>query len=88
MEGPTQTGEEGSAQRFDARVALFRRLHRSTAIHHFWWLVHNCVAHPMIGLAPVKPSFRFHDWTSRKINPSRPAAPSAQRATGEEDSNG
>lgn len=60
--------EDGSAQRFVERIDRFRDLKRSTAIHHFWWLVHNCVAHPMIGLAPIKPSFRFHDWTSRKIN--------------------
>lgn len=38
------------------------------ATHHFWWLVHNCIAHPMIGFAPIKSTFRFHDYTSDKIN--------------------
>lgn len=36
--------------------------------HHFWWLLHNLVAHPAIGLVPVKATFDFHDWTSRKLN--------------------
>jgi hypothetical protein len=38
------------------------------AKHHFWWLLHNLVAHPAIGLFPVKTAFDFHDWTSRKLN--------------------
>lgn len=36
--------------------------------HHFWWLLHNCVAHMLIGLVPVKWFFDFHDWTSKKLN--------------------
>lgn len=36
--------------------------------HHFWWLLHNLVAHPAIGLVPIKSTFDFHDWTSRKLN--------------------
>lgn len=36
--------------------------------HYIWWLIHNCVAHPAIGLVPVKVAFDFHDWTSRKLN--------------------
>jgi len=36
--------------------------------HYFWWLLHNLVAHPAIGIAPVRPAFEFHDWTSRKLN--------------------
>ncbi len=35
----------------------------------FWWVVHNAIAHPMIGLLPVRLSFSFHDWTSRKMHP-------------------
>src|SRR5690348_2106646 len=30
--------------------------------HHFWWFVHNCIAHPMIGLLPIKKTFSFHDY--------------------------
>ncbi|MEK6829898.1 MAG: hypothetical protein AABY15_07295 [Nanoarchaeota archaeon] len=36
--------------------------------HHFWWLLHNCIAHMLIGIIPVKWFFTFHDWTSRKLN--------------------
>jgi hypothetical protein len=43
-----------------------RRL--SAAQHHVWWLIHNVVAHPMIVIAPMGLTFRFHDWTSRKLN--------------------
>lgn len=38
------------------------------AKHHFWWFVHNCIAHPLIGLFPIKKTFEFHDYTSRRIN--------------------
>lgn len=54
--------------RFHNRIANFRKNNRSVLIHHFWWFVHNCVSHPAIGVLPVKPTFRFHDWTSDKIN--------------------
>lgn len=32
------------------------------------WVVHNGLAHAFLALAPVKWSFQFHDWTSRKLN--------------------
>lgn len=60
--------EDGSRDRFHERVARHKDLRASTALHHFWWVVHNCVSHPLIGIAPVKPFFDFHDWTSHKIN--------------------
>jgi len=31
-----------------------------------WWLIHNCLAHPLIGLFPFRPFFWFHDWTALK----------------------
>jgi len=46
--------------------AVGRRL--PLAQHYAWWLVHNLVAHPAIGIAPIKTTFAFHDWTSRKLN--------------------
>ncbi len=36
--------------------------------HYLWWLLHNLVAHPAIGMVPVKAAFDFHDWSSRKLN--------------------
>lgn len=35
--------------------------------HTFWWLVHNCFAHILIGFVPIKLFFRFHDWTSERL---------------------
>lgn len=40
----------------------------AVAEHHFWWFVHNCIAHPIIGLLPHKKTFAFHDYTSDKLN--------------------
>lgn len=37
--------------------------------YYFWNLVHNCIAHPVMGLTcNSKFSERFHDWTARKMN--------------------
>lgn len=36
--------------------------------HHFWWLTHNCIAHPLLAFAPKKLSVRFHDWTAKYLN--------------------
>jgi hypothetical protein len=55
--------EEGSEDRFIVRktkVPWFK--------HTTWWLVHNCLSHPVIGLIPIKMFFKFHDWTSRKMH--------------------
>lgn len=49
--------ENGSEDRYGARDR-----------NSLWWFVHNCIAHPLIGVAPIKPLFNFHDWTSGKIN--------------------
>lgn len=55
--------EEGSKDRYDKR-----RAEQPWAKHRFWWLVHNTVSHPLIGLVPWRPMFRFHDWTSKKMH--------------------
>lgn len=76
--------EDGSEDRYKQRVTNWtmvpwdgsrsslkraRRARRLALLrHHGWWLLHNCVAHMAIGLVPVKTTFRFHDWTSRKLN--------------------
>lgn len=61
----------GAFERFHARIAKFRSLGKSVWVHAFWWGVHNCVAHPLIGILPwFKWTFTFHDWTSLKINAS------------------
>jgi hypothetical protein len=62
------TEDEGSAERFEHRLKVFKERKMSIAVHNWWWFVHNVIAHPMIGIAPCKRTFAFHDWTSRKIN--------------------
>lgn len=54
--------------RFHNRIKIWMKRKGSANEHHFWWFVHNCVAHPMIGLVPIKKFFQFHDFTSDKIN--------------------
>lgn len=39
--------------------------------HHFWWLLHNCVAHPLLGIWVSKHTVWFHDWTSKHLNVRR-----------------
>lgn len=67
-DGFLSSDEKGAADRFVKRVAVFKQEDKPVYKHHFWWFVHNCIAHPMIGLLPNKTTFDFHDWTSKKIN--------------------
>lgn len=60
--------ENGSAERYAERVKVHRDTYGNKRRHLFWWLVHNCVAHPLIGVLPIRATFDFHDWTSRRIN--------------------
>lgn len=60
--------ETGAEERFESRVAGFKKEDKPVYKHHFWWFVHNCLAHPAIGVYPCKKTFDFHDWTSKKIN--------------------
>lgn len=55
--------EIGSEDRYAKRVRQVPWLR-----HTFWWFVHNCVAHPIIGILPFTPFFKFHDWTSVKMH--------------------
>jgi len=36
-----------------------------TLRYRAWWVLHNVVAHPLIGILPCHETFEFHDWTSR-----------------------
>jgi len=37
-------------------------------VHGAWWFVHNAIAHPLIAVLPIEATFKFHDYTSDKIN--------------------
>lgn len=60
--------ETGAEERFESRLEVFKKEDKPVYKHHIWWFIHNCVAHPLIGIAPCKSTFDFHDWTSKKIN--------------------
>ena len=55
-------------KRFHKRIEKHKEKGMSSYRHHFWWFVHNCIAHPIIGLLPVQWAFSFHDFTSKKID--------------------
>jgi len=65
----------GSAERFPIRVENFKKKKKALPLlqHGFWWFVHNCITHPLIGICPIKPLFEFHDWTSVKLTAGTPA---------------
>lgn len=58
------------ASRFDYR----REIWRQTVVltpglrHAFWWLVHNCVSHVLLGVWVSPLTVWFHDWTSQRLN--------------------
>jgi len=58
--------EDGSGQRY-----ADRRAKTPWAKHTFWWVVHNAVAHMLIAFVPIRPFFKFHDWTSRRMHGQR-----------------
>jgi hypothetical protein len=76
---------DDSGARYWARVTRFlgdgRALPRTR--HAFWWLLHNCLAHPLLGAAPGAVTVRLHDWTSDGLNrravPSRSPLPRVGR---------
>ena len=55
----------GSEDRQNNRL---KRRKCSKGKYYFWWFVHNCVAHPLIGICPTERFFIFHDYTSDIIN--------------------
>lgn len=57
-----------SIGRFNKRVIEWNESSNGYLRHHFWWMVHNCVAHPILGLVPCKKTVDFHDWTSENLN--------------------
>jgi hypothetical protein len=63
--------EDGAQFRFVERKVLFEKAYKRFphARYYWWWLVHNIVSHPLIGLLPVKMFFNLHDWTSRRMHP-------------------
>lgn len=34
---------------------------------YFWSVVHNAIAHPLMGIFPIALFERFHDWSAKKM---------------------
>lgn len=48
--------------------------------YHGWWLIHNVVSHPLLGVSHGPRVVWFHDWTSQYLNRRprlRPSPPPA-----------
>ena len=46
--------------------------------HHSWWLLHNCVSHPLLGVRVSKGTLWLHDWTSMHLNCRKKIRPSPE----------
>jgi len=74
IEYTEKTNPRTSFGRFYLRQDEYRSQNRAILEHHFWWFVHNAIAHPGIAIAPLlgstvsRQAFKFHDYTSDKIN--------------------
>lgn len=68
-----------SEARFHERVKLFHAdgAANPTLRHHALWFLHNCVAHPLLAVAPGQKSVQFHDLTSAWLNHVEKVRPSA-----------
>ena len=63
----SSSDESGSEQRFHRIIEKLKNKNNGVYKYRFWWIVHNCLAHFMIGIFPCKFSFKFRDYTSKKI---------------------
>jgi len=59
-----------SEERFTVRETKWKssELSMPRSRHAFWWVIHNSVAHPLLGIFRCKWTHTFHDWTSKKLN--------------------
>lgn len=71
---PRETVDEGAMGRYLARIQKFvtdKRPHPRLR-HHALWVLHNCVAHPILGLTASDPAIEFHELTSAWLNHVKP----------------
>jgi hypothetical protein len=66
---PKKFNQKTSYERFRYRTEAWRlRAKGLNQVRHMsWWLLHNCVIHPLIGVLPIKPLFDLHDWSSVRL---------------------
>jgi hypothetical protein len=60
----------GSAERYRARIPKFEDDGKPLPKlrHHALWMLHNLVAHPVLGVLPTEPAIEFHELTSMWLN--------------------
>lgn len=60
----------GAGTRYKVRQRWWRETGKRLPLvrHHFWWVLHNCVSHPLLGIFPTRNMVWFHDWTSMHLN--------------------
>ena len=68
----------GAANRYKKRQGWWKKTGKKFPLvrHHFWWVLHNVVSHPLLGLFPTKSMVWFHDWTSQHLNVRKGIRPS------------
>lgn len=69
-------------RRFKHRVSTFKEIEKSypRLKHRFYWLLHNCVAHPALGILPNWKAIEFHQLTSIWLNSHLPPRHSKWKA--------
>lgn len=67
--------DEDSESRYYNRIRSFQRDGKPypQLRHHALWLLHNCVAHPVLAIWPTRGAVEFHQLTSNWLN-HRPEA--------------
>lgn len=66
---PKPDGEDGAQDRYEAERATLEEFSSDDVrSHRAWWVAHNCVAHPLIGLWPCRTTFDLHDYTARRMH--------------------
>lgn len=62
--------KEGSAQRYRERIEKFKADGKAfpRVRHYLFWVLHNLVAHPILGLIPNQVTVDFHEVTSKWLN--------------------
>jgi len=63
----------GAAGRYEVRKKWFQNDGEPNPKlrHQAFWFIHNCVAHPMLGLFPNRQAVQFHSLTSSWLNKER-----------------
>lgn len=56
--------------RFMNRLRDWCSEHKADGLYQFyaWWLFHNCIVHPAIGLFPSDETVDLHEWASEKLD--------------------